>query len=78
MATIVISVFLSGNAMFFVTEIFPDLLIVSHTELSMELFTKPITINITFLNLQSETDQTKKTGIILTSENKKTPILSVP
>ena len=78
MATIVISIFLSGNVMFFVTEIFPDLLIVSDTELSMELFTKPITINITFLNLQSETDQTKKTGIILTSENKKTPILSAP
>ena len=51
----VVSVFLSGNAMFFVKEISPDLLIASDMELSLELFTGPITGNITTLNLLSET-----------------------
>ena len=48
--TIVVSIFLSDNAMFFVKEIFVDLLIVSDTELSRKLVTEPITINITPLN----------------------------
>ena len=54
-AAMVVSVFLSGNAMFFVKEISPDLLIASDIELSLELFTGPITVNITTLNLLSET-----------------------
>ena len=54
-AAMVVSVFLSGNAMFFVKEISPDLLIASDMELSLELFTGPITGNITTLNLLSET-----------------------
>ena len=37
----------SGNAIFFLKELFLDLLISSDTELSMELFTEPIAINIT-------------------------------
>ena len=45
-ATIVVSIFCSGNAIFFVKEIWPDLLIASDTEFLIVLFTGPKIIQI--------------------------------
>ena len=59
-ATIVVSIFCSGNAIFFVKEIWPDLLIVSDTELSIVLFTRPKIIQMKASKAKSAPEPNRK------------------